>query len=195
MLIIMPMRRESIMSRPRIVLAALLLAFLPGVALAQGGELKIAYVDSDAVIKQAPGYTEANEEFNRTANEWRDSLAQRQQGLQELFEEYKRQEVILSPEKKIERQEEMLRLEREMQEYFQSKFGPEGEAGTRQAELMQPIIERVNRVIDQTRQQGQYSLIFDLNDGALVAGDPALNITEEVIQKLRASEPVAPSSD
>ncbi|MCK5438465.1 MAG: OmpH family outer membrane protein, partial [Gemmatimonadetes bacterium] len=70
------------MSRPRIVLAALLLTALPGVALAQGGELKIAYVDSDAVIKQAPGYTEANEEFNRTANEWRDSLAQRQQGLQ-----------------------------------------------------------------------------------------------------------------
>jgi Skp family chaperone for outer membrane proteins len=89
----------------------------------------------------------------------------------------------------------MLRLEREMQEYFQSKFGPDGEAGTRQAELMQPIIERVNRVIDQTRQEGQYSLIFDLNDGALVAGDPALNITEEVIQKLRASEPVAPSSN
>ena len=183
------------MSGPRIVLAALLLAALPGVALAQDGELKIAYVDSDAVIKQAPGYTEANEEFNRTANEWRDSLAQRQQKLQDLFEEYKRQEVILSPEKKTERQEEMLKLEREMQAYFQNKFGPEGEAGTRQAELMQPIIERVNRVIDQMRREGQYSLIFDLNDGALVAGDPALNITEEVIQKLRVSEPVAPSSN
>jgi Skp family chaperone for outer membrane proteins len=89
----------------------------------------------------------------------------------------------------------MLKLEREMQEYFQNKFGPEGEAGTRQAELMQPIIERVNRVIDQMRREGQYSLIFDLNDGALVAGDPALNITEEVIQKLRVSEPVAPSSN
>lgn len=173
----------------RIALVAAILAIgVPATVRAQES-LKLGYVDSEAVIRQAPGYQEANDEFNRTANEWRDTLAQRQQELQELFEEYKRQEVILSPEKKSERQEEMLQMERDMQEYFQTKFGPEGEAATRQAELMQPIIERVNEVIDQTRRDGGYSLIFDLNDGALIAGDPALNITEEVIQKLQSSDP------
>ena len=171
-----------------------LVVALPVLAVAQSGELKLGYVDSEAVIKEAPGYAEANAEFNQTASVWRDSLAQRQSELQELFEEYKRQEVILSPEKKTERQEEMLELERSMQEYFQSKFGPDGEAATRQAQLMQPIIERVNRVIEETRRDGGYALIFDLNDGALVAGDPALNITDEVIQKLQASQPAAPSS-
>jgi Skp family chaperone for outer membrane proteins len=51
---------------------------------------------------------------------------------------------------------------------------------------MRPIIERVNEVIEQTRREGSYALIFDLNDGALVAGDPALNITQQVIDRLRA---------
>jgi Skp family chaperone for outer membrane proteins len=58
---------------------------------------------------------------------------------------------------------------------------------------MQPIIERVNQAIDETRRDGGYSLIFDLNDGALVAGDPSLNITDEVIQKLQSAGAAAPS--
>ena len=164
-----------------------LLLFVPAAAAAQQGQLKIAYVDSEAIIKQAPGYSEANEEFNRVASAWRDSLETKRQQLQGMFEEYKKQEVILSPEKKTERQQEILQLENEIQQYFQSKFGPEGEAGQKQAELMQPIIERVNDAIDKTRREGDYALIFDLNNGALVAGDPALNITDEVIQRLQAS--------
>jgi outer membrane protein len=179
----------------RITLGALLLlAILPGLVAAQEGTIKIAYVDSEEIIKQAPGYAEASAEFNRTASGWRDSLEQKRTRLQELFEEYKKQEVILSPEKKAERQQEMLQLEGEVQQYFQTKFGPEGEANTRQAELMKPIIERVNQVIDQTREELGYGLIFDLNDGALVAGDPSLNITDEVIRRLRASQPVAAPS-
>lgn len=173
------------------LLAALLALFAPAAVSGQTA-LKIAFVDSEALIKQAPGYAEANEAFNRTASSWRDSLEQKRTQLQTLFDEYKKQEVILSPEKKTEKQQELLRLEQETQQYFQVKFGPEGEANARQAELMQPLIERVNAVIDQVRAEGDYSLIFDLNDGALVAGDPALNITELVLQRLRS--PAATSS-
>lgn len=171
------------------VLAVALVAWLvaPATGLAQGQtDLKIGYIDSEEVIKAAPGYTEANEAFNRTATAWRDTLETKRTRLQTLFDDYKQQEVILSPEKKTEKQQEMLTLEQEIQQYFQSKFGQEGEAAARQAELMRPIIERVNDVIEQTRREGSFALIFDLNDGALVAGDPALNITDQVIQRLRS---------
>ena len=166
------------MLRWHIPLATAVLLLAPSVGAAQQADLKIAYVDSEAIIKQAPGYTEANEQFNQTASLWRDSLETKRSQLQGLFEDYRKQEVILSPEAKSERQQEILQLENEIQQYFQSKFGPDGEAGQKQAELMQPIIERVNDAIDQTRREGGYSLIFDLNDGALEAGDPTLNTTD-----------------
>lgn len=164
----------------------------PAAVGAQGvTDLKIGYIDSEEIIKAAPGYTEANDAFNRTATAWRDSLDEKRTHLQTLFEDYKKQEVILSPEKKTEKQQELLTLEQEIQQYFQTKFGQEGEAAVKQAELMKPIIDRVNDVIEQTRREGSYALIFDLNDGALVAGDPALNITQQVIDRLN-SQP-APS--
>ena len=178
----------------RISLAVLaLVVAVPAVASAQQSTLKIAYVDSEQVIRQAPGYTEASEAFNRTASGWRDTLEQRRTRLQELFDEYKRQDPVLSPEMRTEKQQEILALEQEVQTYFQSKFGPEGEASTTQAELMRPIVERVNQAIDEVRRSDSYHLIFDLNDGALVAGDPSLNITDLVIQRMNAQAGAPPS--
>lgn len=160
---------------------------LPRAATAQTpADLKVAYVDSEAIIRQAPGYEQASQAFNQTATGWRDTLEQKRSELERLYDEYKKQEVILSPEAKTERQQEIQSLQSEAQQYFEAKFGPEGQAASKQAELMQPIIERVNRVIEEVRQDQGYALIFDLNDGALVAGDPALNITDEVIQRLNA---------
>ncbi|HET6617331.1 MAG TPA: OmpH family outer membrane protein [Gemmatimonadota bacterium] len=172
----------------KVLLGALTLGLVvPAAGNAQGQtSLKIGYIDSEEIIKAAPGYTEANDAFNRTAGAWRDTLDSKRTQLQTLFDDYKAQEVILSPEKKTEKQQEMLTLEQEIQQYFQAKFGQEGEAAAKQAELMKPIIDRVNDVIEETRREGSYALIFDLNDGALVAGDPALNITQQVIDRLRA---------
>lgn len=177
------------------IFAALALAaVVPVTAQGQGTTtLKIGYVDSEELVRAAPGYDEARQAFEQATLAWRDSLDDRRSRLQTMFEEYKKQEVILSPEKRAEKQEEMLQLEQEAQRYFQTKFGPEGEAAIKQAELMQPIIESVNVAIDQVRRSGNYALIFDLNDGALVAGDPSLNITNEVIQRLRGTQASAPS--
>lgn len=172
------------MKRAFTIMGALVL-LVAGTARAQEG--KIAYVDSERLVREAPGYTEADEAFNQTASVWRDSLEAKRQRITELYEEYQKQQVILSPEKKTEKQEELLRLEQEAQSYFQEKFGPEGQASQRQAELMQPIIERVNGAIEQVRRDGDYALIFDLNDGALVAGDPALNITDRVVEQMRST--------
>lgn len=168
------------------IAAATAILALPALTSAQSADLRVAYVDSEAIIRQAPGYQEASQAFNQTAAGWRDTLQQKRQELERLFDEYKKQEVILSPDKKTEKQQEIQQLQLEAQEYFETKFGPEGQAATRQAELMQPIIERVNRVIEDVRRDQGYALIFDLTDGALVAGDPALNITDEVVQRLNA---------
>jgi outer membrane protein len=177
-----------------IIAAIALVGLAPVAARAQATtDLKIAYVDSEELVRQAPGYEEAKQAFDQATKTWQDSLDLQRTELQTLFEEYKKQEVILSPEKKTEKQEEMLQLEQQAQRYFQTKFGPQGEASAKQTELMQPIIERVNAAIDQVRRDGGYALIFDLNDGALVAGDPSLNITDQVVQRLRGAQAAAPS--
>ena len=54
-----------------VVFVALIGLALPAVASAQETGLKIGYIYSEEIIKAAPGYTEANDAFNRTATAWR----------------------------------------------------------------------------------------------------------------------------
>ncbi|MBA2565890.1 MAG: OmpH family outer membrane protein [Gemmatimonadetes bacterium] len=152
---------------------------------AYGQALKIGYVDSNKIIEAAPGVTEAKASYEKLATEWKTTLETRKTELTGLYEEYQKQSAILSPEKKTEKQQAILQKEREMQEFFQAKFGPQGEAGVKEKELLRPIYDRINKAIEEVRAAESYSLIFDLQAGALAAGDPALDLTEKVVAHLR----------
>ena len=60
----------------------------------------------------------------------------------------------------------------------------EAEAATRQAELVAPIMERINAIIQEIRSEGSYTFIFDVSAGGLIAADEALDLTDDVIQRL-----------
>jgi Skp family chaperone for outer membrane proteins len=40
-------------------------------------------------------------------------------------------------------------------------------------------------VIEQVREEGSYALIFDTASRAIIAADPALDLTEEVLRRLQ----------
>ena len=180
--------------------AAALLPLLAAAAPAAAQEFKLAYVDSDSIIKATPGVAEARASYEKTAEEWKTALETRRRELSGLYDEYQKQSAILSPEKRTEKQQAILQKEREMQEYFQQKFGPQGEAGAKERELLAPIYDRINRAIEEVRAAEGYALIFDIQAGALAAGDPSLNVTDKVIARLQtqstatAPAPAAPAA-
>jgi len=61
------------------------------------------------------------------------------------------------------------------------------QASARRAELVQPIMDRVSEMIEQLRLDGGYSLIFDVADGSIVAADPTLDLTDEVLRRLQTA--------
>lgn len=170
---------------------SLLLLGLAALPAASQQSLKLGYVDSNKIIEATPGIAEAKASYEKQTQAWKDSLEAKRKELTGLYEEYQKQAPILSPEKKTERQQAIVQKEREVQEYFQAKFGPEGEAGVKQKELLRPIYDRINKAIEAVRAAENYSLIFDLQAGALAAGDPALDVTEKVIARLKTQATAA----
>ncbi len=199
-----PLRRAPVAVRAPLAVA--LFALGPGALLALAAtpaaaqqQLKLGYVDSNRIIEATPGVAEAKTTYEKQAEEWKTALETQRKEIAGMYEEYQKQAAILSPEKKNEKQQAILQKERAMQEYFTQKFGPQGEAGTREKELLAPIYERINKAIEEVRAAEDYSLIFDLQAGALAAGDPALDLTDKVIERLKtqstaSSVPAAPAA-
>jgi outer membrane protein len=161
------------------------LALAPAWAAAQQPQ-KLGFVDSNKIIEATPGVSEAKANYEKQAEAWRTELVSKQKELNDLQEEYKKQVAILSPDKKTEKEQAILAKQKEAQDYFQAKFGPQGEASVKEKELLRPIYDRINKAIEEVRADEGYALIFDVQAGALAAGDPSLDLTDKVVAKLKS---------
>jgi Skp family chaperone for outer membrane proteins len=62
-------------------------------------------------------------------------------------------------------------------------------ANTRQEELLNPITQRIQTVIDGIRAEGNYAMIFDIATlgSGIISADRSLDLTQTVIQRLKAA--------
>ena len=163
-----------------VVFAVGLFSILADDAAAQG-PMRLGYIDSQLILAQAPGATEAQDQFERDMARYRAELDQIGEELQGMIQQFEQQQLTLSPQA---RDAQTQTIQAKQEEYNQRAQELDGEAQRRQAELVQPIMDQVTEAIDQIRTEGGYALIFDLAAQAIVAADPDLNLTQQVIDRL-----------
>jgi Skp family chaperone for outer membrane proteins len=54
-------------------------------------------------------------------------------------------------------------------------------------------MDKVNAVIEKMREEGSYALILDVAAGSIISADPSLDLTQEVIRRLKAEAPAGAS--
>ncbi len=168
-------------------LITLVAAGLTPVAAQAGGagSAKLAYVNSQAILKQTPGYVQAESTFTKELATYRVEVQKLQASLDSAASDFEQQSVLLSPTqrtaKRKELQDQQQKLEQRSQE-LQTK------AATRERELLDPIQNKVNSVIEGMRAAGNYAIIFDVSapNSGIVTADKTLDLTQRVIQQLRS---------
>jgi outer membrane protein len=168
------------MHRLSLVLAGVLL--FGGVQTVEAQVVRVGYIDSQVILSEAPGAMEAQQEFDREMERFRGEIQRMGEDLERLIGNYQQQERTLSPEAREARQNE-IRL-KEM-EYQQRVDEMEMEAAQRRQVLVEPILERMSQAIETIRSEGEYAVIFDTASRAIVAADPQLDLTGEVIRRLQ----------
>lgn len=171
-----------------VVGASALLLSATSVTNAQAAQ-KFAFINSQAILQSAPGAVEAQTQLQKELETMRSQVSKMTDSLTALDEQYKKEELSLSPTAK----EARLKTLREKQADFQDRVQKLNDnAQQREGELMQPVIENVRKVLDDIRTEGGYTFIFDVAAGSfIVSADKNLDITDRVIAKLRLSAPKA----
>ena len=166
----------------RISSAFIVMAMTATAAAAQSA-LKIGYINSQVIIAQDPTAIAAQEQFKREMVPWESELQGLEREIAELLNQYQAQQVTLTASSRRSRQEEIL----QKQQAYQDRMAQiEAQAATRQQELVQPIMERINAIIQDIREAGGYTFIFDVAGGGLIAADESFDLTDEVMERLAA---------
>jgi outer membrane protein len=150
--------------------------------------IKIGYIKSQTILANAPGRAAAESQFEKEMATYRAQVQRMGDSLNTMIADYNKQEVSLSPQAKETRQKDIRTKEEEYQRRTQEL---QQQVRQREAELVRPIMEQINKVIDELRAEEGYTMIFDAENqaGVVVAADKNLDLTEKVLARLRAAGP------
>ena len=165
-------------------LIAMSLAGAGSLAAQQAGS-KVAYVNTQAVLKQTPGYVKAESTFTKELETYRVEVQKLQATLDSAASDFDQQSVMLSPTQRAAKRKD---LQAQQQKLEQRTQDLQQRAATRERELLDPIQSKVNSVIEGVRAAGNYAIIFDVSapNNGIVTADKSIDLTQRVIQQLKA---------
>jgi outer membrane protein len=153
---------------------------LAGAANAQ--ELKIGYVNSERVLREAipakAAQTKLEGEFGKRERELNDQAAR----LKAAADKLEKEAPTLSEAERNRRQRELVEQDRDLQ---RKRREFQEDLNQRKNEELAGVVERANRVIKQIFDQEKYDLILQ----EVVFAGPRIDITEKVIKALNAAPP------
>ena len=174
------------LARTTLTLLALTLV-VPGLAAAQQGN-NIVFLDSERLRQEAPSLQAAREQLQQELAaleaEADSALAPLQAAFQAAAQEFQQQQGMMTAERRQQRQQALASMQQQLQ---QEGSQWEQRAAAIQTRILGPALERINQVIDQIRQDNGYLFVLDVAAGGVVAADPSLDITSEVLRRLTAS--------
>lgn len=165
-----------------VVLLTLLAVFTLTASVGAQATTKVAYVDTQKLLVEAPGAQEARQTLEQDLAGYEAELKELEDELTRMITEFEQQQVMLAPETRRQREQAI----RDKQQAYQRRaMELEDTYNRRQAELLDPVMQRLSLVIEEIRKEQGYGLVVD--SAALLAADPELDITDKILERLRNS--------
>lgn len=148
------------------------------------GQAKLAYVDSQKILATFPPALDAQKKLEAENNQWAQELQKMQEDLKALNDKLEQQSLLLSDAKKREAAQEIQNLAIKAQQYQSEKWGEQGKFFQRRTELLQPVFEKINAIINKIGEEDGYDFIFDTQAGNLLFAKANHNLTDDVLARL-----------
>jgi outer membrane protein len=168
------------------LIAGALVAAAAGSSLAQ--TLKIGYIDSIKIFAENKETQDAERVYRSDVAQWEAQKQRYEADLSKMGDELNAQSPMLSEEKKAERRLEFQRKMDEYKKFMEETFGDNGLAAKRNKELTQPIVDKINKLVETIAKDQGLTMVFDVANANIVYADKTLDLTELVLTKLRSQQ-------
>jgi len=144
---------------------------------------KVGYVNSQEIIALMPDVQEAKSNLETYGTQLEKRAQQMYQSLEQKVAVLRQKQETgdISP-KQLEIESAALAQEEQKLREFQAQS--QGDIANKQNELLAPILDKVQAVIDEIAKAESYTYIFDSSQGVILYADETTNITDKVKAKL-----------
>ncbi len=172
-----------------LVFAATCLLFFSSSINAQKG-IRIGYIDMDYILENVADYNEASSELETKVQKWKVEIEAELKDVEEMRKDLNNERVLLTKELIEEREEDIFFKEKEILEYQQKRFGPNGDLFLQKRRLVQPVQDQVFVAVQEIAKNKKYDFVFDKSsDMVMLYSADRFDISDQVLLRLnRASK-------
>lgn len=161
----------------------LIVAFLmTGTAFAEN---KIGYVDLQQALNQSKAGVEAKTQISSLVKKYEGQFKTMQEDLLKMKQNLEKQAAILSDSARAEKEREYQQGVKELQR-FQKDV--KDELQQKDAEHTKRILNELFETLKEIGEEGQYTLILEKSEGAVIYADESIDLTDRLIEKYDSAQ-------
>jgi len=149
-------------------------------------QLKIGYIDSDAIMDNLPDVLDARQKLDASIQEWQTELNKLEADWKAKYDDYEKRKLIMTDQTRSETEAALVQLETQIAQYREKKFGTNGELFLKQDELMKPVQNKIFVALKEIAEEDDYDFVFDRSgDIMILFAKEQYDLTAQVLEKLK----------
>lgn len=163
-----------------------LIIFFPLIFSVSNAQSKIGYVDSDTIMDNLPDMEEARQKLDALIQEWQTELKKMEADLKAKQDDFEKRKLIMTGQTSTEALAEISKIEKEISDYRDKKFGANGELFQKQNELMKPLQNKIFATIQEIALEEDLDFVFDRSGDILfLYAKDQYDLTTKVLERLK----------
>lgn len=156
-------------------------------SMAQRG-VRIAYIDTEYILENVPEYQEASTQLEGKIQKWKAEIEERLATIEQKRKDLSNEKPLLTKELIEEREEDIAFEEKEILDYQQKRFGPNGDLMIQKKQLMQPIQDQIFAAVQDLAGTKKYDFVFDKSsDATMLYSAKQFDLSEQILRSITRS--------
>ncbi|MDO5972402.1 OmpH family outer membrane protein [Flavivirga aquimarina] len=170
------------------VLFLLTLVFITSLSIHAQRGVRIGYIDTEYILENVPEYQEATAQLNQKADKWKNEISSKLSLIEQKRKDLSNEKVLLTKELIDEREEDISFEEKEILDYQQKRFGPNGDLFIQKKQLMQPIQDQIFASVQDLAASRKYDFILDKSsDATMLFSAKQFDLSDQIIRSITRS--------
>lgn len=149
-------------------------------------QLKIGYVDSKTILSKLPDAQDARQKLDAIVKDWEGELRKMEDQKKIKQDEYDKRKLIMTEQTRSDLEDQIKKLDQQISDYRDKKFGTNGELFKEQEDIMKPVQNKIFTAIQDVAKDESLDFVFDRSNAVvLLFAKDKYDITPLVMDKLK----------
>ena len=154
-------------------------------------ELRVGYINMDYILSNIEDFEVANKEFEYKIDQWKNEILKKETEIKTKTEELEFEKDLIPNQIYLKRSKELEYDFKELDNYRNKRFGPEGDWLIQEKILIQPIQDEVLAIVQKIADKNKFDFIFDKSSAVIMLySEKKYDISELVLRSILRQEKI-----